>query len=85
MHDNVHGFEVTYEIDVATGTIVRADHITPRLPYMGVCSEPQRRISALLGEPVDAGLRKRIQTTLGGEAGCAQLYDLTADLLKLLV
>jgi hypothetical protein len=29
-------------------------------------------------------LRKRVQTLLGGEAGCAQLYDLTADLLKLL-
>ncbi len=84
MHDNVHGFEITYEIDLATGTIVRAEHVTPRLPYMGVCSEPQRRIASLLGERADAGLRKRIQATLGGEAGCAQLYDLTADVLKLL-
>jgi hypothetical protein len=84
MHDNVHGFEVTYEIDVATGRIVKAEHVTPRLPYMGLCSEPQRRIAALVGETVDAGLRKRIQAHLGGPAGCAQLYDLTADLLKLL-
>jgi hypothetical protein len=84
MHDNVHGFEITYEIDLAKGEIVRAEHITPRLPYMGICSEPQRRITALLGETADAGLRKRIQTTLGGEGGCGQLYDLTADLLKLL-
>jgi hypothetical protein len=84
MHDNVHGFEITYEIDLPTGKIVRAEHITPRLPYMGICSEPQRRITALLGETADAGLRKRIQTTLGGEEGCGQLYDLTADLLKLL-
>jgi hypothetical protein len=84
MHDNVHGFEVTYEIDLATDTIVRAEHVTPRLPYMGICSEPQRKIGALLGERADAGLRKRIQATLGGESGCAQLYDLTADLLKLL-
>jgi hypothetical protein len=84
MHDNVHGFEVTYEIDVATGRIVKAEHVTPRLPYMGLCSEPQRRIAALVGETVDAGLRKRIRAHLGGPAGCAQLYDLTADLLKLL-
>jgi hypothetical protein len=84
MHDNVHGFEITYEIDLATDTIVRAEHLTPRLPYMGVCSEPQRRIASLLGERADAGLRKRIQVALGGEAGCAQLYDLTADVLKLL-
>ena len=84
MHDNVHGFEVTYEIDLATGTIVRAEHVTPRLPYMGICSEPQRKIAALVGETVDDGLRRRIQSHLGGETGCAQLYDLTADLLKLL-
>jgi len=37
-----------------------------------------------VGVPVDAALRKRIQSLLGGEQGCAQLYDLTADLLKLL-
>jgi hypothetical protein len=84
MHDNVHGFEITYEIDLATGRIVRAEHITPRLPYMGICSEPQRKITALLGETADDGLRRRIQGHLGGETGCAQLYDLTADLLKLL-
>jgi len=84
MHDNVHGFEITYEIDLGTGKVVRAEHITPRLPYMGICSDPQRRITSLLGATADAGLRKRIQTTLGGEGGCGQLYDLTSDLLKLL-
>jgi hypothetical protein len=84
MHDNVHGFEITYEIDLATDTIVRAEHVTPRLPYLGICSEPQRKITALIGETADDGLRRRIQTHLGGETGCAQLYDLTSDLLKLL-
>jgi hypothetical protein len=84
MHDNVHGFELTCEVDLASGAITRAEHVTPRLPYAGVCTEPQRRFAALVGETVDATLRKRIQATLGGETGCAQLYDLTADLLKLL-
>ena len=84
MHDNVHGFEITYEIDLATGTIVRAEHATPRLPYMGICSEPQRKITVLVGERADDGLRRRVQSHLGGETGCAQLYDLTSDLLKLL-
>jgi Protein of unknown function (DUF2889) len=83
MHDNVHGFEITYEIDAA-GRIVKAEHVTPRLPYMGICSEPQRKIRALLGETADEDLRRRIQLHLGGPTGCAQLYDLTADLLKLL-
>ena len=85
MHDNVHGFELTVEVDLASTKIVAAEHVTPRLPYLGVCSEPQRRFAALVGETADAGLRKRIQTTLGGAVGCAQLYDLTSDLLKLLV
>jgi hypothetical protein len=84
MHDNVHGFELTCEIDLATGRVTRAEHVTPRLPYQGVCSEPQRRLASLVGEAADPALRKRIQEMLGGEGGCAQLYDLTADLLKLL-
>ena len=60
------------------------EHVTPRLPYTGVCSEPQRRFASLVGERVDRDLRRRLQTSLGGPTGCAQLYDLTADLLKLL-
>jgi hypothetical protein len=84
MHDNVHGFEVTYEVDAATGTILRAEHVTPRLPYMGICTEPQARIAALVGETIDAGFRKRLGTLIGGPTGCAQLYDLTADLVRLL-
>jgi hypothetical protein len=84
MHDNVHGFDVHYEIDLETGRVVAADSITSRLPYQGICNEPQERIHALVGQPADAGLRKRVQGALGGEQGCAQLYDLTADLLKLL-
>ena len=84
MHDDVHGFELHYEVDVASGRIVSARSLTPKLPYLGICSEPQVRIERLAGETVDDGLRKRIQAHLGGPAGCAQLYDLTSDLLKLL-
>jgi len=84
MHDNVHGFDLHYEVDLDRGTIVAVDSVTSRLPYAGICSEPQGRIEALRGRPVDAALRKGIQTMLGGTAGCAQLFDLTSDLLKLL-
>jgi hypothetical protein len=84
MHDNVHGFDVHYEVDLDRGTIVAADSITSRLPYTGICSEPQSRIESLRGQPVDAALRRRVQGQLGGIGGCAQLYDLTSDLLKLL-
>jgi hypothetical protein len=84
MFDEVHGFELRYEIDLITGTIVGAESATPRLPYMGICDEPQRKIQLLVGQPADPELRKRIQTLIGGSAGCAQLYDLTSDLIKLL-
>lgn len=83
MHDNVHGFDVHYEVDLDRGIIVAADSITSRLPYAGICGEPQAKVKSLLEQPVDALLRKRIQTLIGGSSGCAQLYDLTADLLKL--
>ena len=84
MHDNVHGFELTFEVDAATGRIERADSVTSRLPYAGICSEPQGKIKALIGETVDGTLRKRLSGHVGGVSGCAQLFDLTADLLKLL-
>lgn len=84
MFDEAHGFEIRYEIDLDTGTIVQAESETPRLPYMGICNEPQKKIASLVGQPVDRDLPKRIQMLIGGSGGCAQLYDLTADLLKLL-
>ncbi|HEV8437359.1 MAG TPA: DUF2889 domain-containing protein [Methylomirabilota bacterium] len=84
MHDNVHGFDIHYEVDLGSGTIVAADSITSRLPYSTICREPQKRISEMIGQSVDTLLRKRTQSLLGGEAGCAQLYDLTADLLRLI-
>jgi hypothetical protein len=85
MHDDVHGFELHLEVDPVSGRIVQAEHQTPRLPYMGICSEPQRNLAALVGETVDEGLRKRIGPLIGGPGGCAQLYDLTADLLRLVL
>jgi hypothetical protein len=83
MHDNVHGFELTYEVDLASARIVRVNAVTSRLPYLGICSEPQQKVHSLVGETLDQGLSKRIQAVLGGRTGCAQLYDLTSDLLKL--
>ena len=84
MHDNVHGFDLRIALDLEAGRVTSAESQTSRLPYQGICTEPQGRLASLVGQPADGALRKRIQTLLGGEGGCAQLYDLTADLLKLL-
>jgi len=83
MFDEVHSFQVWYRAD-AGGRVVEADSLTPRLPYGGICSDPQSRVRSLVGEQLDAGLRKRLGSLVGGTGGCAQLYDLTTDLLKLL-
>ncbi len=83
MFDEVHSFQIWYRIG-ADGTIREAGSLTPRLPYAGVCSDPQRRVAAMRGQRVDAGLRQRLGGLVGGAEGCAQLYDLSADLLKLL-
>ena len=85
MHDNVHGFDLHYEVDLDSERIVAADSISSRLPYQGICNEPQQKIATMVGQAADMSLGHRIQTSLGGMTGCAQLYDLTSDLLKLLV
>lgn len=83
LDDDIHHFDLRLEADLASGRIARAECATPRLPYGSVCGEPQARLGSLVGETIDAGLPRRIQGLLGGATGCAQLYDLVADLLKL--
>jgi hypothetical protein len=88
MFDEVHAFQVWLAVEPGPAggpVIVDAGSMTPRLPYGDLCSVPQGRIETLRGEPVDAGLRRRLGALVGGPEGCAQLFDLTADLLKLLL
>jgi hypothetical protein len=85
MYDNMHGFELLYEVDRDSGRVVVAESRTPKLPYAEVCAQPQSKVETLIGEVVDAALPNRIQSLLGGVSGCAQLYDLTSDLVKLVV
>jgi len=84
LHDNVHGFDLHCAIDLDRGVVVEAESDASRLPYAGICTEPQGRIGDVIGQRADSGLKKRVQSLVGGMAGCAQQYDLLADLLKLL-
>jgi len=59
----VHGFDLHYELDLDRGIVVAADSITSRLPYAGICSEPQGKNRSLLDQTAEALLRKRIQTS----------------------
>jgi hypothetical protein len=83
LHDNVHGFDLHLEIDLGTDAVVAAHSVVSRLPYQGICTEPQGRVVSLIGQHVDRGLKKRLGALVGGAEGCGQLFDLVADLLKL--
>ena len=84
MFDEVHSFQVWYVVDPERGVVLDVGSLTPRLPYAGICSDPQARVRELVGQRLDAGLRQRLGSLVGGAQGCAQLFDLTADLLTLL-
>jgi hypothetical protein len=84
MFDQVHGFELWYEVDEASRTVVDARVLTPRLPYMGICEEPQRRVRAMVGLTLDAEWPRAVRSRLGGREGCFQLTDLTTDVFRLL-
>jgi hypothetical protein len=84
MFDQVHGFELWYDVDAATRTVVDARLLTPRLPYMGICDQPQRRVRDMVGVTLDAEWPRAVRSRLGGREGCFQLTDLTSDLIRLL-
>jgi hypothetical protein len=84
MFDQVHGFELWYDVDGASQRVVDARLLTPRLPYMGICEEPQRRVREMVGVRLDAGWPAAVRARLGGRQGCFQLTDLTSDLFRLL-
>jgi hypothetical protein len=84
MFDQVHGFELWYDVDTASGEIVEARLLTPRLPYMGICEEPQQRVRGMVGVTLGADWAEVVRARLGGRQGCFQLTDLTGDLCRLL-
>jgi len=84
MFDQVHGFELWYDVDELSHEIRGARLLTPRLPYMGICEEPQLRIRDMIGVKLGADWAGVVRARLGGRQGCFQLTDLTSDLFRLL-
>jgi Protein of unknown function (DUF2889) len=84
MFDHVHGFELWYELAASRHDVLSARALTPRLPYMGICEEPQRRVGGMVGVKVEADWPGVVRARLGGRQGCFQLTDLTSDLFRLL-
>jgi len=84
MFDQVHGFELWYDVDARNHEVLGARLLTPRLPYMGICEEPQQRVRDMVGVKLEADWAGGVRTRLGGRRGCFQLTDLTSDLCRLL-
>lgn len=84
MFDQVHGFEIWYDVDTRSHEVTAARALTPRLPYLGLCEEPQTRIAGLVGRRLDARWSGTVREAIGGRQGCWQLTDLTTDLFRLL-
>ena len=68
MFDQVHGFELWYDVDTRSHEIVRARVLTPRLPYMGICDEPQQRARDMVGVKLDADWAGTVRPRLAGGA-----------------
>jgi hypothetical protein len=84
MFDQVHGFEVWYDVDIRSHEIVNARVLTPRVPYFGLCEQPQTRIAGLIGRRLDGDWTRSVRDAVGGREGCGQLTDLTTDVFRLL-
>src|SRR5262245_51361246 len=84
MFDQVHGFELWYDLDEVSHELLAAKLLTPRLPYMGICDEPQRRVREMVGVKLGTDWADVVRARLGGRRGCFQLTDLTGDLCRLL-
>jgi len=84
MFDQVHGFELWYDVDTRSHEVLHARILTPRLPYMGICDEPQQRARDMVGVTLGPDWAETVRPRLGGRRGCFQLTDLTSDLCRLL-
>jgi hypothetical protein len=84
MFDQVHGFELWYDVDARSHEVLRARLLTPRLPYIGICDEPQQRARDMVGVRLESDWAETVRSRLGGRRGCFQLTDLTSDLCRLL-
>lgn len=81
MEDTVHAIRVAFDI-AADGIVQAAQSEGIRLPYHGLCEDPQRRMPGLVGQKLNQDFIRRIADQVGGSSGCAHLFDLSVDCLR---
>jgi hypothetical protein len=81
MEDPVHHIQVAFDMG-GDGTIRAAQSEGRRLPYHGICEDPQQRMPGLVGQKLGPDFIRRIADQVGGASGCAHLFDLSVDCLR---
>lgn len=82
MNDTVHDIAIMFDL-ACDGTISNAHSRGLRLPYHGICEDAQLRTERLNGMRLNDRYSLQFADRVGGAEGCAHLFDLSADLLRL--
>jgi hypothetical protein len=82
MEDSIHDIRIGFDVS-SDGLVSNARSSGARLPYHGICEDPHMRTQALNGLKVTAAFVGQFAEHVGGAQGCAHLFDLSIDVLRL--
>ena len=82
MEDNIHDIRIGFDLS-GDGVVSNARSSGARLPYHGICEDPHLRTQALNGLKVTGAFVGQFAEHVGGAQGCAHLFDLSIDVLRL--
>jgi Protein of unknown function (DUF2889) len=82
MEDSIHDITIGFDLS-SDGVVSNARSSGTRLPYHGICEDPQLRTQALNGLKVTGAFVGQFAEHIGGAQGCAHLFDLSIDVLRL--
>jgi hypothetical protein len=82
MEDAVHDIRIGFDLS-SDGLVSNAWSRGARLPYHGICEDPHLRTPALEGLKVTGAFVSQFAEHVGGAQGCAHLFDLSIDVLRL--
>ena len=82
MEDSIHDIKIGFDLS-SDGVVSNALSSGARLPYHGICEDPHLRTQALDGLKVTGAFVGQFAEHVGGAQGCAHLFDLSIDVLRL--
>jgi hypothetical protein len=82
MSDTVHDITISFDL-APDGMISNAYSRGLRLPYRGICEDAQLHTTRLNGMRLNDEYSLQFADRVGGAEGCAHLFDLSFELLRL--